>query len=293
MAERLKGRKIAVLGFGSQGSAQALNLRDSGHNVIIGIREGTSRNRAEAEGFEVFSVAEATKIAEVVFVLLPDEVQARVFAEEIAPNLKPKSALVFAHGLNIVFGKIKPKQNVDVLLCAPIGPGERLREEFLKGEGLNGMISVEQNATGNAGETLRELAKGIGLRERGIIKTTMREETVVDLFGEQAVLCGGVAGLVKEATKILRGKGYPQELIDLFVVKGLETTAPMISRYGVEGMYERVSNTAAFGSREFGEKVIGKESRAEMEKLLKRIESGEFAERWLGRKDGMGLKRAK
>ncbi|MFH1225629.1 MAG: ketol-acid reductoisomerase [Candidatus Diapherotrites archaeon] len=274
----LKNKKIAVLGFGSQGSAQALNLRDSGLDVIVGVRKGKSWNRAKGEGFDVFDVATATRKADVVLVLLPDEEQPHVYAREIAPNLKRGSALVFAHGMNIVFGTIKPRADVDIVLCTSIGPGKTLRENFVKGGGLMGLIAVEQDVSGSAHGVALALAKGIGLARVGVLETTLRHETVCDLFGEQAVLCGGIAGTMKDAFETLTKRGYPAELAYLFCVQGAASVCALIEKHGIEGMYERVSNTAEFGSRFFGESAREKDKG--LGKLLHNIESGKFVREW-------------
>lgn len=281
----LKNKKIAVLGFGSQGSAQALNLRDSGLDVIVGVRKGKSWNLAKRAGFDVFDVATATKNADVVLVLLPDEEQSAVYKKQIAPNLKKGSALVFAHGMNIVFGTIKPRADVDVVLCTSIGPGKTLRDNFVRGKGLMGLIAVEQDAGGDAHGIALALAKGIGLARVGVMETTMKHETVADLFGEQAVLCGGIAGTMKDAFRTLTERGYPTELAYLFCVQGAASVCALIEKHGIEGMYERVSNTAEFGSRFFGE-----QERGNLKRLLKNIESGKFS-RALAREHAGGMKK--
>jgi len=284
----LNGKKIAVLGFGSQGSAQALNLRDSGLDVVVGVRKGKSWDRAKREGFEVFDVAQATARADVVLVLLPDEEQPHVYAREIAPNLKKGAVLCFAHGMNVVFGRIKPPAHADVVLCTSIGPGKTLRENFVKGTGLMGLIAVEQDVSGSARGIALALAKGTGLTRVGVLETTMKHETVADLFGEQAVLCGGIAGTMKDAFGTLVAKGYPAELAYLFCVQGAASVTSLVEEHGIEGMYKRVSNTAEFGSRFFGERARGKGGN--LGKLLHNIESGKFS-RILAEEHAQGMKK--
>ncbi|MBU0661827.1 MAG: ketol-acid reductoisomerase [Candidatus Diapherotrites archaeon] len=276
----LKNKKIAVLGFGSQGSAQALNLRDSGLDVIVGVRAGKSKERARKEGFEVLEVADATAQADVVLFLLPDEEQPAVYEKEIAANLRKGAVLVFAHGMNVVFSRIKPRADVDVVLCTSIGPGKLLRGNFAKGGGLMGLIAVEKDVSGGAKKYALAIAKGIGLLRVGVLETTMREETVVDLFGEQAVLCGGIAGAMKHAFAELVAKGYPAELAYMFCVQGAASVTELIEEHGIEGMYERVSNTAEFGSRFFGERAA--EKGGGLKELLHNIEEGRFAKEWAG-----------
>lgn len=278
----LKGKKIAVLGYGSQGHAQAQNLKDSGLDVIVGLRRGSSSwAQAEADGLTVFTVAEAAAQADLIQVLLPDEVQPRVYAEEIEPNLKAGKALMFSHGFNIHYGQIVPPPEVDVIMVAPKSPGHLLRRMFREGLGVPGLVAVHQDATGRARELAMAYAKGIGCTRAGVFETTFREETETDLFGEQCVLCGGVSELIKAGFETLVEAGYAPEMAYFECLHELKLIVDLINEGGLSWMRYSVSNTAEYGDYTVGPRIINENTRAEMKKVLKEIQTGEFARRWI------------
>ena len=277
----LEGRTLAVLGYGNQGRPQALNLRDSGQKVVVGARRGGSAWRcAEEDGFEVASIEEAARRADVALVLLPDEVQGEVFRREIERNLREGAALCFAHGFAVAFGEIRAGR-FDVVLVAPKGQGRRLREAYVEGSGIPCLIGVEHDETGRARGVALGIAQGLGCLRAGGIETSFREEAVSDLFGEQAVLCGGVSAVMKRAFDVLIRRGYSPEVAYFECVHELGIIVDLVTRLGFAGMRDVISGTAAFGSLAFGEGIIGAEVEREMERLFERIESGEFAREWL------------
>ncbi|SDF84565.1 ketol-acid reductoisomerase [Fontibacillus panacisegetis] len=273
----LKGKTIAIIGYGSQGHAHAQNLRDSGLNVIIGLREGKSFNKAKEDGFEVLSVAEATKRADVVQILMPDETQAAVYNSEIAPNLKKGAALLFAHGFNVHFGQIVPPAENDVLLVAPKSPGHMVRRTYEEGFGVPGLIAIHQDATGKAKEIGLAYAKGIGCTRAGVIETSFREETETDLFGEQAVLCGGVSALIKAGFETLTEAGYAPEMAYFECLHELKLIVDLIYEGGLATMRDSISNTAEYGDYVTGPRVVTEETKKAMKAVLSDIQQGKFA----------------
>lgn len=280
--EVLRGKTIAVLGFGSQGSAQAMCMKDSGLNVIIGLRkESKSLEAARNYGFEVLSVAEAVKRADIVHILLPDQVQAEIYKKEIAPNMKPGSALGFSHGFNIVFGFIKPHKNLDVFMVAPHSPGSEERRLFLEGKGVPGLFAVHQNVSGKAKDYALALAKACGFTRVGVYECSFEQETYSDLFAEEAVLCGGLSELVKAGFDTLVKKGYSPEMAFFACAYEVKLIANLLSTHGIEGMWNRVSDTAEYGGRTRGPKIIGKSVQKRMEKLFDGVKNGKFAREWM------------
>ncbi|KAF5066689.1 Ketol-acid reductoisomerase [anaerobic digester metagenome] len=278
----LKGKKVAVIGFGSQGKAQALCLHDSGLDVTVGVRkDGKSWVEAKKNGLKVDTVAGAVKGADVVMVLIPDEVQGDVYKAEIEPNLKEGAALEFAHGFAITFGTIKPPKTVDVIMMAPKAPGPMERKVFLEGFGVPALIAVEQDHTGKAKSIALALAKGLGSTKAGVLETNFREEATSDLFGEQAVLCGGVTALINAGFQTLVKRGYQPEIAYFECLHEVKLIVDLIYSGGMMNMWRSVSNTAEFGGLTTRDLVINEESKAAMEKMLDRICSGEFAKEWL------------
>ena len=278
----LKGKKVAVIGFGSQGKAQALCLHDSGLDVTVGVRkDGKSWTDAKRNGLKVDTVAGAVKGADVVMVLIPDEVQGDVFKAEIGPNLKEGAALEFAHGFAITFGTIKPPKTVDVIMMAPKAPGPMERKVFLEGFGVPALIAVEQDHTGKAKAIALALAKGLGSTKAGVLETTFREEATSDLFGEQAVLCGGVTALINAGFQTLVKRGYQPEIAYFECLHEVKLIVDLIYSGGMMNMWRSVSNTAEYGGLTARDQVINEQSKAAMERLLDRICSGEFAKEWL------------
>jgi ketol-acid reductoisomerase len=273
----LKGKTVAVIGYGSQGHAQAQNLRDSGVNVIIGLRPGKSWQKAENDGFKVFSVAEAARQADVIQILMPDETQAKVYNEEIAPNMKSGSALLFSHGFNIHYGQIVPKSDIDVLLVAPKSPGHLVRRVYVEGFGVPGLIAIHQDATGKARDIGLAYAKGIGCTRAGVIETSFKEETETDLFGEQAVLCGGVSHLIKAGFETLVEAGYAPEMAYFECLHELKLIVDLIYEGGLATMRDSISNTAEYGDYVTGPRIVTEETKKEMKRVLDDIQSGRFA----------------
>ncbi len=278
----LKDKTIAVLGYGSQGHAHALNLRDSGLNVIVGLRPGgPSYEKAKKDGFEPVSVREACEKADLIMILLPDQVQPAVYKKEIEPVLKAGKMLLFAHGFNIHYNQIIPPKDVDVAMVAPKGPGHLVRREFTKGAGVPCLIAVEQDATGEAFQKALAYAKGIGGTRAGVIETTFKEETETDLFGEQVVLCGGVSALIKAAFETLVSAGYQPEVAYFECLHELKLIVDLIHEGGLTFMRYSISDTAEYGDLTRGPRIINEQVRAEMQKILKEIQSGEFAREWI------------
>ncbi|RUT28449.1 ketol-acid reductoisomerase [Paenibacillus zeisoli] len=273
----LKGKTIAIIGYGSQGHAHAQNLRESGLNVVVGLREGKSFDKAKEDGFEVLSVAEATRRADVVQILMPDETQASVYNSEIAPNLKKGAALLFAHGFNVHFGQIVPSKDNDVLLVAPKSPGHMVRRTYVEGFGVPGLIAVHQDATGQAKEIGLAYAKGIGCTRAGVIETSFREETETDLFGEQAVLCGGVSALIKAGFETLTEAGYAPEMAYFECLHELKLIVDLIYEGGLATMRDSISNTAEYGDYVTGPRVVTEETKKAMKAVLSDIQQGKFA----------------
>lgn len=273
----LKGKTIAIIGYGSQGHAQAQNLRDSGLNVIIGIRPGNSWDTAKNDGFEVYTVDEAARRADVVQILMPDETQAKVYKEFIEPNLKKGAALMFSHGFNINFGQIVPNKDTDVLMIAPKSPGHLVRRTYVEGFGVPALIAVEQDASGQAHAIGLAYAKGIGSTRAGVIETTFREETETDLFGEQAVLCGGVSHLVKAGFETLVEAGYQPEVAYFECLHELKLIVDLMYEGGLSRMRYSISNTAEYGDYVTGPRIVNDETKKEMKKVLEEIQNGTFA----------------
>jgi ketol-acid reductoisomerase len=278
----LKDKTVAVLGYGSQGHAQAQNLRDSGCRVVVGLRPGSpSWARAEADGLEVLSVAEAAVRADIIQFLIPDETQPRVYREEVAPHLAAGKALSFSHGFNIHYGQIVPPENVDVFMVAPKSPGHMLRRMYVDGMGVPALLAVHQDYTGNAKNLALAYAKAIGCTRAGALETTFREETETDLFGEQAVLCGGVSELIKAGFDTLVEAGYPPELAYFECLHELKLIVDLINEGGLTWMRYSVSNTAEYGDYMVGKRIINQAVREEMRKVLREVQSGEFAKQWI------------
>ncbi|WP_297057456.1 ketol-acid reductoisomerase [Thermosulfurimonas sp.] len=278
----LKDKTIAVLGYGSQGHAHALNLRDSGLKVIVGLRSGgPSYERAKADGFEVLAPSLACSRAEVIMVLVPDQIQPRIYEEAIAPNLSPGKMLMFAHGFNIHYGQIVPPKDVDVTMVAPKGPGHLVRREFERGAGVPCLVAVHQDATGQALARALAYAKGIGGTRAGVIETTFREETETDLFGEQCVLCGGVAALIKAGFETLVEAGYSPELAYFECCHELKLIVDLIYEGGLSFMRYSISDTAEYGDLTRGPRIINQTVRQEMKRILEEIQSGRFAREWI------------
>ncbi len=273
----LSGKTVAVIGYGSQGHAQAQNLRDSGVKVIIGLREGRSWEQAKNDGFDVYAVSEAARLADVIQILMPDETQAKVYNEEIKPNLKKGAALVFSHGFNIHFGQIVPNKDTDVLMIAPKSPGHLVRRVYVEGFGVPGLIAVEQDASGNAHALGLAYAKGIGCTRAGVIETTFKEETETDLFGEQAVLCGGTSALVKAGFETLVEAGYQPEIAYFECLHELKLIVDLMYEGGLATMRHSISNTAEYGDYVTGPRIVTDETKKEMKRVLSDIQQGKFA----------------
>ncbi len=273
----LEGKKIAVIGYGSQGHAHAQNLKDSGFDVVVGVRPGKSFDAAKADGLNVATVKEAAAQADLVMVLLPDERQKQVYDEEIEPALKAGKSLVFAHGFNVHFNEIKPPADVDVFLVAPKGPGHLVRRTFEAGAGVPALFAVHQDASGNAKETALAYAKGIGSARAGVLETSFKEETETDLFGEQAVLCGGTTALVKAGFETLVEAGYQPELAYFETLHELKLIVDLMYEGGLSGMRYSISDTAQWGDYVAGDRIVDDGTKTRMKELLSEIQSGEFA----------------
>ncbi len=279
---RLNGKTVAIIGYGSQGHAHALNLKDSGVNVVVGLYEGSkSAAKAEAAGLKVMSVADAAKAGDVIMILIPDEKQAAVYKKEIAPNLTEGKTLAFAHGFNIHFGCIVPPKNVNVIMIAPKGPGHTVRSEYQVGKGVPCLIAVEQDATGDAQEIGLAYAAGIGGARAGVLETTFRTETETDLFGEQAVLCGGVCALMQAGFETLVEAGYDPRNAYFECIHEMKLIVDLIYQSGFAGMRYSVSNTAEYGDYVTGPKIITEETKKAMKKVLADIQDGTFAKDFL------------
>jgi len=278
----LEGQRIAVLGFGSQGHAHALNLRDSGHDVRVGLREGSrSRPAAEAADLRVLAPSEAAREADVVMTLLPDTAQPASYEADVAPNLEAGNMLMFAHGFNIHFGRIRPPDGVDVTMIAPKGPGHLLRRTYEQGIGTPALVAVHQDATGKALQRALAYAAGIGVARAGVIETSFKEETETDLFGEQVVLCGGVTELVRSGFETLVRAGYQPEIAYFECLHELKLIVDLMYEGGMSWMRYSISDTAEYGDYTRGPRVIDDEVRAEMQRILDEIQSGQFAKEWI------------
>lgn len=279
--KNLKGKKIAIMGYGSQGHAQAQNLKDSGLDVVVGLRPNSKSVAAAKEaGLEVMSVAEAAAAADIIQILLPDEAQAKVYSEEIAPHIAGK-VLMFSHGFNIHFNQIVPPEDVDVIMVAPKGPGHLVRRMYTEGQGVPALIAVYQDASGKAKEIGLAYAKGIGATRAGVIETTFKEETETDLFGEQAVLCGGATALVKAGFETLVEAGYQPEIAYFECLNELKLIVDMMYEGGIKYMRYSISDTAEYGDVTRGPRIVDDNVRASMKQILKEVQNGVFAKEWI------------
>ncbi|QSA96683.1 ketol-acid reductoisomerase [Methylococcus sp. EFPC2] len=278
----IRGKKVAIVGYGSQGHAHALNLKDSGVDVIVALRAGSaSAIKAQNAGLTVLSIEEAAKAADVLMILAPDEHQAKLYAEQIEPNIKQGAALAFAHGFGIHFGLIQPRADLDVIMIAPKAPGHTVRSEYVKGGGIPDLIAVAQNASGKAKEIALSYASAIGGGRTGIIETTFREETETDLFGEQAVLCGGATALVQAGFETLVEAGYAPEMAYFECLHELKLIVDLMYEGGIANMRYSISNTAEYGDLTRGPRVVTEQTKAEMKKILREIQTGEFAREFI------------
>lgn len=278
----LKGKKVAIVGYGIQGRGQGLNLRDSGVDVLIAQRKGGKNyDLAVQDGFTPVSAEEAAKTADIIQILTQDHLQAEIYKNDIEPHLKPGQALLFSHGFNIHFGYIKPSKDVDVYMVAPKGPGALVRSQFVEGGGVPCLVAVYQNASGKALELALAHAKAVGGTRAGVIETNFKEETETDLFGEQSVLCGGLSELIRAGYDTLVGAGYAPEMAYFECLHEVKLITDAIFAEGISGMHRRVSDTAEYGDYSRGKRVIGQAARDEMKKILSEIQSGDFAREWI------------
>lgn len=278
----LKNKKIAVIGYGSQGHAHALNLKESGLNVLVGLKkDSASWKKAEEQGLLVLTVAEASKQADLIMVLVPDQIQREVYYSEIKPNLKKGNVLLFAHGFNIHFHQIIPEPDVDIIMVAPKGPGHLVRRVYTEGGGVPALIAVYQDASGKAKEYGLAYAKGIGGTRAGVIETTFKEETETDLFGEQCVLCGGTSELIRAGFETLVEAGYQPEIAYFECLHELKLIVDLIYESGISGMRYSISDTAEYGDIIIGKRIVNEKTRKEMKKALEEIQEGKFARDWI------------
>ncbi|MBB6215289.1 ketol-acid reductoisomerase [Anaerosolibacter carboniphilus] len=278
----IQERKVAVIGYGSQGHAHALNLKESGVDVVVGLYEGSkSWEKAVADGLEVMAVDEAVKCSNAFMILVPDEKQSKLYQESVKPYLKAGDALIFAHGFNIHFNQIVPPADVDVFMVAPKGPGHLVRRLYVEGTGVPALIAVHQDYTGKAKDIALAYAKGIGAAKAGVIETTFKEETETDLFGEQSVLCGGVTELIKAGFDTLVEAGYQKEVAYFECLHEMKLIVDLLYEGGMERMRYSVSDTAEYGDYMVGKRIINEETRKEMKKVLKEIQEGKFAQAWI------------
>ncbi|MFV2093402.1 MAG: ketol-acid reductoisomerase [Hyphomicrobiales bacterium] len=279
----VKNKNVAIIGYGSQGHAHALNLRDSGvKNVVVGLRQGSSSAaKAKAEGLEVMDVATAAKWADLVMMLAPDELQGEIYTDHLAENMKPGSALLFAHGLNIHFNLIEARKDIDVIMIAPKGPGHTVRSEYQRGGGVPCLIAIEQDPSGNAHEVGLAYASAIGGGRAGIIETTFREECETDLFGEQVVLCGGLVELIRNGFETLVEAGYAPEMAYFECLHEVKLIVDLIYEGGIANMNYSISNTAEYGEYVSGPRIVNAETKAEMKRILGDIQSGKFTRDWM------------
>lgn len=280
--KKLKNKEIAIIGYGSQGHAQAQNLRDSGLKVIVAQRPGSANyDLAVSHGFKPVSAAEASKKADVIQILTPDHIQAMVYEKDVLPHLKKGKILVFSHGFNIHYGQITPTRDIDVVMVAPKGPGHLVRSEYEKGAGVPALVAIHQDTSGRAMDAALAYAKGIGATRAGVIETTFREETETDLFGEQVVLCGGVTELVKAGFETLVGAGYQPEIAYFECLHELKLIVDLFYQGGIRYMRYSVSDTAEYGDLTRGKRIINAETRREMGRILEEIQEGAFAREWI------------
>lgn len=278
----LKGKTVAIIGYGSQGHAHALNLKESGVNVIVGLRiNSSSQNDAEKAGLTVYTPSEAAKKADIVMILIPDQFQKEVYENEIEPHLKEGDALAFAHGFNIQYDQIVPPKDVDVFMVAPKGPGHLVRRVYTEGSGVPCLFAVYQDFSGNTAKTALAYADALGGTRAGVLETTFKEETETDLFGEQAVLCGGVSELIKAGFETLVDAGYQPEIAYFECLHELKLIVDLIYEGGIEGMYYSVSDTAEYGGLTRGTEVIDDQTRERFRDMLKRVQNGSFAQEWI------------
>ena len=282
----LAGKTIGIIGYGSQGHAHALNLKDNGQKVIVGLHPGSrSRAKAQEAGLEVADVPHVAETADMMMVVIPDHVQGSVYRDQIAPNLRPGSALLFAHGFSIHYREVVPPDNVDVLMVAPKAPGHRMRELFTEGIGVPGLLAIHQDATGQAKKVGLAYAKGIGCTKAGVLETTFKDETETDLFGEQTVLCGGVTALIRTAFETLVEAGYPPEMAYFECMHELKLIVDLLFQGGFSYMRYSVSDTAEYGDLTRGPRVIDEQVRENMRGILKAIQDGSFAREWIAEND--------
>ena len=278
----LEGKTVAIISYGSQGHAHALNLRDSGVNVVVGLYKGSkSWKKAEDSGFKVMTSAEAAKVGDIVMILVNDEKQAELYRNDIAQGLQPGNVLAFAHGFNIHFHQIVPPDGVDVIMVAPKGPGDVVRSEYVRGAGVPDLVAIEKDASGNARQIAFAYAAAIGGARAGLIETTFRSETETDLFGEQAVLCGGLTGLMEAGFDTLVEAGYAPENAYFETIHEMKMICDLIYTGGFERMRDNISDTAEYGDFMVGKRIINEETRKEMKKVLREIQTGQFARNWL------------
>lgn len=279
---RLNGKTVAIMGYGSQGHAHALNLKDSGVNVVVGLYEGSkSKEKAQAQGLKVLNVDEAAKIADIIMILLPDEIQAKVYNDSIKPYLTAGKTLAFAHGFNVHYNLIEAPSDVDVIMIAPKGPGHTVRSEYVEGKGVPCLIAIHQDASKEALANGLAYAAGIGGARAGVIETTFKIETETDLFGEQAVLCGGVCALMQAGFETLTEAGYAPENAYFECIHEMKLIVDLIYQGGFEAMRKSISNTAEFGDYVTGKRIITEETKKEMKKVLSEIQDGTFARNWI------------
>ena len=278
----LDGKTVAIIGFGSQGHAHAMNLNESGANVVVGLRPGSAHTaKAEAAGVKVLGIEEAAEAGDIVMILMPDEIQAKVYREQIEPHMKEGNVLCFAHGFNIHFNQIQPAEYLDVIMIAPKGPGHTVRSQYVEGKGVPSLIAIYQDASGKAKDYALAYASGIGAGRAGILETTFKEETETDLFGEQAVLCGGVTELMKAGFETLVEAGYAPEMAYFECIHEMKLIVDLINEGGFEKMRYSISNTAEYGDYRCGKRVIGKDTRENMKQILSEIQDGTFASEFI------------
>ncbi len=279
--QQIRSKQVAVIGYGSQGHAHALNLKESGVQVVVGLREGKSWKKAEASGLKVMPVADAVKMADVVMILAPDEAQPAIYRQEIAPHLKAGAYLAFGHGFNIHFGQIVPPANINVFMVAPKGPGHLVRSEYTKGSGVPMLLAIHQDPSGNTRQVGLAYASAIGGGRAGVIETTFREETETDLFGEQVVLCGGLTSLIQAGFETLVEAGYSPEMAYFECLHEVKLIVDLIYEGGIANMRYSISTTAKYGDVTRGPRIITEETKREMRKILSEIQSGQFAKEWV------------
>lgn len=279
--KNFKNKTVAVIGYGSQGHAHAHNLKESGVNVVVGLRPGKSWDKAERSGLKVMKVSDAAKTSDIVMILAPDELQGDLYAQEIAPYLKEGAFLSFAHGFNIHFGQIVPRKDLNVFMVAPKGPGHLVRSEYLKGSGVPALIAIHQDPSGETKSIALAYAKGVGAGRAGIIETNFREETETDLFGEQSVLCGGLTALIMAGYETLTEAGYSPEMAYFECLHEVKLIVDLIYEGGISNMRYSISNTAKYGDLTRGPRLVTEQTKSEMKKILGEIQSGHFAKEWI------------